>query len=154
MTTQEPMTVTTQEPTATSVPAVRGRGGRPKKRVRFGDVYNATETELVLLLPLVPVALRELIEGIWREVNVNGTARTRVYRKEPDVEAIKVLLDRVYGKAPINVNLSGRVQHEEVGVSVDLSLLGPGDRVRLLEMALERARSQATSIDAEVVSTR
>lgn len=123
----------------------RNRGGRPRKRVKYADVYKATLAELHALLALVPDSLRELIVGVYV---VEQTARggRRVYQQPPSTEAIKVLLDRTLGKVPALVSVAGKIEHEHT--EVDLSVLTPVDRVRLYELALarERARRDAVTV--------
>lgn len=113
------------------------RGGRPRKQDKFAALYAATEAQLHALLPLVPVALRELVAGVWVEEFVGREHARRVYQQPPNILAIRELLDRTVGKTPVRVAVNGAVDHRVVVVELTVA-----ERARLLALALGRVQAE------------
>lgn len=69
-------------------------------------------------LPDIVVAMTEAAKGMWVEVKKNGET-VRVYRKAPDVTAIREYFDRLIGKAtqPIGIDTGD----EEVSMTISLT---------------------------------
>lgn len=110
---------------------------RPTKENKYGDLYEATEAELHALLTKVPIALRELIEGVWREEPTrNGD--TRVYRERPSIEAIKLLLERTQGKVPTKVEVEGNMKQ----TILDISDYKDEEVDRMVELALANRKGE------------
>ena len=97
--------------------------GRKPKREKYARLYAATEKQLHALLPEVPDALRELVVGVQCvELTKEGQ---RVYWKPPNIEAIKVLLNRTIGPEVKVVEHTGEIEHrlETVYVAAPRPLL-------------------------------
>lgn len=135
------------------------KGGRPRKIEKYAEVIQSTDAALYELLPSVPEALRNLIEGIWVEEQ-DGRGQVRTYRRPPDLGAIKILLDRTFGKATQSILIKGEIEHlienggSAVGDGLDLSRFSAEEEVAVLEMLLEaKKRRLHNTVDAEVVLT-
>jgi len=134
------------------------KGGRPRKIEKYAAVIQATDAALYDLLPSVPEALKNLIEGIWVEEQ-DGRGEVRTYRRPPDLGAIKILLDRTFGKATQSILIKGEIEHllsrdESLaqGEQLDMSRFDPEEEVAMLEMILAaKKRRLENTIDAEVV---
>ena len=96
---------------------VAGRSGRKPKRERFAALYKATERELHAILPEVPQAVRELVIGVLCiERSKDGE---RAYYRPPNIEAIKVLLNRTLGPEIKRIEVTGEIEHRLEKVYVE-----------------------------------
>lgn len=108
---------------------------RESRAEKYAALYSSTEAELHALLSRVPIALRELIEGVWREEALrNGD--TRIYQEKPNIEAIKLLFERTLGKVATKVEVEGQLNT----TSIDLSEYKDSDVTKLLELSLARRK--------------
>lgn len=112
------------------------KGGRPRKRIKYRDIEQATTDELYLLLQtVIPQSLYELAAGV-KVLEYEGQGKDKrevVYRKPPNIEAIKVILDRTLGKP--NQTVEHTVEHS--GTVMLEENFTPSELTQVLEMALE-----------------
>jgi len=120
-------------PTAIAPPdpiPVRGVGA-PKKEDKYAEIYRATRDDLHAILTYVPEALMELVKGVWVEQE-DKWGRKKVYKKEPNIEAIKVILNRTFGKETQTLKVEGQVDH----VQYDMGAFTKAEKKKMLELAL------------------
>ncbi len=91
----------------------------------------------------MPEALEELVRGVKVIEYDRGEQKEIVYRKEPNIQAIKLLLDRTYGKQETKVEHSGAV---EVVGSLELNI--PDDEMLSgLEVAAQDIKRKMSKDD-------
>ncbi len=95
-------------------------GGRPKgslskKTLLKQKIEEQLIEEAQKHVPGMLQALVDAAQGVWVEVRKDGKA-VRVYRKAPEVQAIKEYFDRIMGKSTQSVEVEGNL-------GLDLSIL-------------------------------
>lgn len=105
---------------AASRPAPRNKGGRPKKiaKMSIEDAENAIASELPRLLErLNDLAMGVIVAVIERHEEedpetgeIRDVPEQRVYRMPPDKDALKYLTERVMGRVPQRLELSGELK--------------------------------------------
>ena len=128
------------------------KGGRPRKEYKFQEVREANEDVLALIMDkIIPQALMDLVEGV-KVLEYEGKGKDRkevVYQRPPDIQAIKLIYERLFGKTPSTITYEGQVQHE---VTVDLESQFEDDEVTtLLEIALAKRKSLTEGDDSVIV---
>ena len=95
-------------------------GGRPKgslskKTLLKQKIEEQLMEEAQKYIPEMLQALVDAAQGMWVEVRKEGKT-VRVYRKAPEVQAIKEYFDRIMGKSTQSVEVEGNL-------GLDLSIL-------------------------------
>jgi len=104
---------------------------RKSREEIYGEMYDSNDRELHALLSKTPIALTELIEGLWREEPLGNGGTIRIYREKPSIEAIKLLLERTRGKVTTRVEVESTITTN----NIDLSNYSRDDVGKLLELA-------------------
>lgn len=124
--------------------------GRPKRgQDRHAETYRRAIDRLHELVDPAITSLERLLEGVWREqVDRDGNV-IRIYQTLPNVDAIKVVLEKVLGKNPLQVNVDAKVSHSS---TLDLSSLSQEDLFRTIDLLKEvLAQESITVIDGEAI---
>lgn len=99
--------ISTAQPEATT-PEKKSRGGRPKRIHRMS--IDDADAFIASRLPLLLERLMDLANGVQLveyKLTDDGPSE-RIYRSAPDKDALKYLTERVMGKIPQRVELTGK----------------------------------------------
>lgn len=118
--------------------------GRPRKAAKYADIIEATQDQMYLLLHFVPEALRELIVGVKVLEYDTNRGKEIVYRKSPDVNAIKLLLEKTLGKSVQQIEHSGSIEH--TGEFKIESYLQDEELEDILEVSLNELRRKKQNV--------